>query len=149
MHFQYLALEAAQAGLSWHTILIRMEGYTTAFADWDIVKIEKYDEAKILELLQFKGIIRNRRKIEAVIHNVQPFKAIRAEFGSFDNYIWAFVDGKPIMNRLEKLEDYPATTALSDTISKDLKKWGFKFIGTTTIYAYMQAVGIVNDHMEG
>ena len=149
VHFEYLALEAAQAGLSWYTILIRMKGYATAFADWDIDKIEKYDEAKIQELLQFKGIIRNRRKIEAVIHNVKPFKAIQAEFGSFDDYIWAFVDGKPIITRLEKLGDYPATTPLSDTISKDLKKWGFKFIGTTTIYAYMQAVGIVNDHMEG
>lgn len=146
-HFEYLALEAAQAGLSWYTILIRMEGYAKAFSNWDIDKIEKYDEEKIEELLQFEGIIRNRKKIEAVIHNVQPFKSIQKEFGSFDNYIWEFVNGKPIVNDIRKLGDYPASTPLSDKISKDLKKRGFKFIGTTTMYAYMQAIGLVNDHM--
>lgn len=149
IHFEYLALEAAQAGLSWHTILKRKEGYKTAFSNWDIDKIEKFDESKILELLQFNGIIKNRKKIEAVIHNVKPFKQIQKEFGSFNSYIWGFVNNTPIQNRLQKMEDYPASTRLSDKISKDLKKRGFKFIGTTTTYAYMQAIGLVNDHMVG
>lgn len=147
VHFEYLALEAAQAGLSWYTILIRMKGYQKAFANWNIDEIEKFDEAKVEELLQDAGIIRNRKKIEAVIHNVKPFKAIQQEFGSFDNYIWGFVDGQSIVNSIETFKDYPASTPLSDRISKDLKKRGFKFIGTTTMYAYMQAIGLVDDHM--
>jgi DNA-3-methyladenine glycosylase I len=148
VHFEYLALEAAQAGLSWHTILIRMEGYRIAFSNWDIDKIENYDNDKVLELLQFEGIIRNRKKIEAVIHNVKPFKKIQKEFGSFDNYIWAYVNSKPLINEIKTVADYAASTPLSDQISKDLKNRGFKFIGTTTTYAYMQAIGLVNDHME-
>ncbi|MFT7611721.1 MAG: DNA-3-methyladenine glycosylase I [Parvicellaceae bacterium] len=147
IHFEYLALEAAQAGLSWYTILKRKSGYTTAFVNWDIDLIEKFNESKVEELLKFEGIIRNRKKIEAVIHNVSPFKTIQKEFGSFDHYIWGFVDGKPIVNNIESLGDYPATTPLSDVISKDLKKRGFKFIGATTTYAYMQAIGLINDHM--
>ena len=125
VHFEYLALEAAQAGLSWHTILIRMEGYRKAFSNWDIDQIENYDNDKILELLQFEGIIRNRKKIEAVIHNV-----------------------KPVINEIKTIADYASSSPLSDQISKDLKNRGFKFIGTTTTYAYMQAIGLVNDHME-
>tara|TARA_B110000467_G_C18060589_1_gene336012 strand:+ start:109 stop:675 length:567 start_codon:yes stop_codon:yes gene_type:complete len=147
-HFEYLALEAAQAGLSWYTILVRMEGYRGAFSDWDLDKIENYNEEKVLSLLQFKGIIRNRKKIEAVIHNVKPFKKIQNEFGSFDNYIWKYVNGKPIVNVINNKTDYVATSPLSDKVSCDLKKRGFKFIGTTTIYAYLQAAGIVNDHAE-
>ncbi len=148
-HFEYLALEAAQAGLSWYTILIRMDGYTKAFAEWDIDEIEKFDNKKVEELLRFNGIIRNRKKIEAVINNVKPFKNIQREFGSFDKYIWSFVNDTPIINHIEKIEDYPTSTTLSDEISKDLKKRGFKFIGTTTTYAYLQAAGLVNDHMKG
>ena len=147
IHFEFLALEAAQAGLSWYTILKRKHGYAEAFANWDIDEIEKYDEAKVEELLQFEGIIRNRKKVEAVIHNVGPFRAIQKEFGSFDAYIWKYVNGKTIVNSIEKEGDYDATTSLSDQISKDLKKRGFKFIGTTTTYAYMQAIGLVDDHM--
>lgn len=147
VHFEFLALEAAQAGLSWYTILIRMDGYRNAFANWDIDKIEGFGEDRVEELMLDSGIIRNRKKIEAVIHNVGPFKAIQQEFGSFDNYIWGFVGGKPIVNNMASENDFKASTPLSDKISKDLKKRGFKFIGTTTTYAYMQAIGMVDDHM--
>ena len=148
VHFEYLSLEAAQAGLSWHTILLRIDGYKKALADWNLDVIERYDEEKIQELLQFEGIIRNRKKIEAVIHNVKPFKQIQREFGSFDHYIWRFVNNQPIINKIKEISDYVSSTPLSDKISKDLKSRGFKFIGTTTTYAYMQAAGLVNDHME-
>ena len=147
-HFEYLALEAAQAGLSWYTILIRMEGYRKAFADWNLDEIKNFNEEDIRNLLQFKGIIRNRKKIEAVINNVKPFKEIQDEFGSFDNYIWNYVNGEPIRNIILNKADYVATSPLSDKVSLDLKKRGFKFIGSTTIYAYLQAAGIVNDHAE-
>lgn len=149
VHFEFLSLESAQSGLSWYTILKRRKGYNEAFADWNLDVIEQYDAAKVDELLQFEGIVRHRKKIESVIHNVKPFKAIQQEFGSFDNYIWAFVDGKPIVNRLDNVKDYPASTPLSDKIAKDLKKRGFRFLGTTTIYAYLQAAGLVDDHMTG
>jgi DNA-3-methyladenine glycosylase I len=145
-HFEFLILEGAQAGLSWSTILKRREGYRQSFANFDPEKVAKFDERKIQELLQFKGIIRNKLKVRSAVTNAQNFLEIQEEFSSFDNYVWQFVDGEPIVNHWKSLKEVPATTKESDALSKDLKKRGFKFIGSTIMYAYMQACGLVNDH---
>ncbi|MCT4594159.1 MAG: DNA-3-methyladenine glycosylase I [Anaeromicrobium sp.] len=146
VHFEFLVLESAQAGLSWITVLKKRENYRLSYDNFDYEKVALYDEKKIEELLSNKGIIRNRRKIESSINNANRFMEVQREFGSFDNYIWSFVDNKPLINRWATLGHLPASTSLSDKISKDMKKRGFKFIGTTIIYSYLQAVGIVNDH---
>lgn len=145
--FEFLILEGFQAGLSWITILKKRESFRAAFDDFDYQKIAAYNESKIESLMHNGGIIRNRAKIEAVIINAKAFMAVQREFGSFDKYIWGFVGGKSIINAFESIADLPASTLLSDTIAKDLKKRGFKFVGTTTIYAFMQAIGMVNDHL--
>ncbi len=147
--FEFLILETFQAGLSWITILRKRENFRKAFDNFDYKKIAKYNQKKIDELLQDAGIIRNKLKINATISNAQSFMKIQDEFGSFSTYIWEFVDGKPIKNKFKNLNDIPANTLLSDTISKDLKKRGFKFVGSTVIYANMQATGMVNDHEVG
>jgi DNA-3-methyladenine glycosylase I len=145
--FEFLILEGVQAGLSWHTVLKKRENYRKAYDGFDPVKVAAYDEQKIAGLLQNEGLIRNRLKIAASITNAQRFLEVQKEFGSFANYIWSFVDHKPIINHFESLKDLPATTPLSDKISKDLKKRGFKFVGSTIVYAHMQATGMVNDHL--
>ena len=145
--FEFLILEGAQAGLSWITILRKRENYRAPFDDFDPEKIAKYDETKIVELLQNSGIIRNRRKIDATITNARLFLQVQKEFGSFDNYLWSFVDGKPVKNCWADMKSVPASTPLSDILSKALVKKGFKFVGTTICYSLMQAVGIVNDHV--
>jgi DNA-3-methyladenine glycosylase I len=145
-HFEFLILEGAQAGLSWSTILKRREGYRSAFADFDVQEVAKYDENRIQSLLMDKSIIRNRLKIKAAVTNAVAFISLQEEFGSFDSYIWSFVNYKPIVGEWKKLSDIPATTKESDALSKDLKKRGFKFVGSTIIYAHMQACGLVNDH---
>jgi len=145
--FEMLTLEGAQAGLSWITVLKKREAYRVAFDGFDPRQVACYDESKIEELMANEGIIRNRLKINAAITNAKLFLEIQEQFGSFDKFIWAYVDGKPIVGHREGLDDIPATTPLSDEISKDLKKRGFKFVGSTIIYAFMQATGIVNDHM--
>ena len=144
--FEFLILETFQAGLSWITVLRKRENFRRAFDHFDYKKIAKYSPEKIEELLQDSGIIRNRLKIKATISNAQAYMKIQEEFGSFSSYIWGFVDHKPIKNAVQSIEQIPATTALSDTISKDLKNRGFKFVGSTVIYAHMQATGMVNDH---
>jgi len=144
--FEFLLLETFQAGLSWITILNKRNNFRKAFDNFDYQKIAKYSETKYNALLQDSGIIRNRLKIRSAITNAQLFIEVQKEFGSFSKYIWSYVDGKPIINQFLKREDVPATTSLSDTISKDLKKRGFKFVGSTVVYAFMQAVGMVNDH---
>lgn len=146
-HFEFLVLESAQAGLSWITILRRRENYRKAYDYFDPVKVAKYDEKKINELLNNPGIIRNRRKIEASINNAKQFLEIQQEFGSFDEYLWKFVDNKPVVNSWKNISEIPVNTELSDEISSDLKNRGFKFIGTTIIYSHIQAVGLVNDHI--
>ncbi|SHJ47935.1 DNA-3-methyladenine glycosylase I [Arenibacter nanhaiticus] len=144
--FEFLILETFQAGLSWITILRKRENFRKAFDNFDYQKIALYQEDKISDLLQDAGIVRNKLKVRATVTNAQAFIQIQQEFGSFSNYIWGFVDGKPIQNNLTSHKEAPATTPLSDTISKDLKKRGFKFVGSTVIYAHMQATGMVNDH---
>ena len=144
--FEYLILESAQAGLSWYTILKRRDGYRKAFANFDVKAVAQFTEEKVEELLLDTGIVRHRGKINAAINNAKLFIAIQQEFGSFSDYMWGFVDHKTIVNHWEKLEDYPATTKESDAWSKDLKKRGFKFVGSTICYAHMQACGMVNDH---
>jgi DNA-3-methyladenine glycosylase I len=144
--FEFLILEGAQAGLSWYTVLRKRENYRIAFDHFDPEKIAKYGKRKFRELLGNPGIIRNKAKILAAISNAQRFLEIQEKFGSFDAYIWKFVDGKPIVNELEELEDYPATSRESDAMSKDLRQRGFKFVGSTVCYAHMQATGMVNDH---
>jgi len=144
--YELLILEGMQAGLSWSTVLKKRENFKKAFDNFDYKIISKYDENKVEKLLLDKGIIRNRLKINSVITNAKLFIKIQAEFGSFDNYIWKFVNNKPIDGRCKSMSDIPANTDLSDLISKDMKKRGFKFIGTTIIYAFMQAIGMVNDH---
>lgn len=148
-HFEFLILEGAQAGLSWSTILKRREGYRKAFENFDVEKVAKFTDKKCEELMQDPGIIRNRLKIRAAVENAKAFLEVQKEFGSFDKYCWSFVGGKPKINKIEKLKDLPATTKESDEFSKDLKKRGFKFVGSTIIYAHMQAVGMVNDHEVG
>jgi DNA-3-methyladenine glycosylase I len=145
-HFEMLLLEGAQAGLTWETILLRREGYRKAFAGFDPVKVARFDTKKKVSLLKNPAIIRNRLKIESAVTNARAFLAVQREFGSFDRYIWSFVGGKPKVNRWTSLARIPATSAESDTLSKDLKMRGFRFVGSTIIYAYMQAVGLVNDH---
>ncbi|APV43911.1 DNA-3-methyladenine glycosylase I [Dehalogenimonas formicexedens] len=146
-HFEFMILEAFQAGLSWMTILRKREAFRKAFAGFDPSKVAKFDQQKVNELLNDKGIVRNRLKIEAAINNAKRFLEVQKEFGSFDNYIWGFVEGKPIAPDRRSLSEIPATTELSDRISQDLKKRGFKFVGSTIVYSHLQAVGIVNDHL--
>ena len=145
--FEFLILEGAQAGLSWDTILRKRQNYRKAFDDFDAEKIALYDEKKIENLLQNEGIIRNRLKINSAIRNANAFLKIVEEFGSFDTYIWRFVDDKPIINKWKTLSEVPAKTEISDAMSKDLKKRGFNFVGSTVLYAFMQACGLVNDHL--
>ena len=145
--FKMLILEGMQAGLSWVTILRKMDAFCEAFDNFDPAIIMNYDEAKIEELMQNSGIIRNRRKIESAIGNAKAYFRLCEEFGSLDNYLWSFVNHKPIINSWAKHEYVPANTALSDKISKDLKKRGFNFVGSTIIYAFMQSIGMVNDHL--
>jgi DNA-3-methyladenine glycosylase I len=147
--FEFLILETFQAGLSWITILNKRENFRKAFDNFDYNKIALYSESKYESLLLDAGIIRNKLKIKSAITNAQLFMEVQKEFGSFSKFIWCYVNDKPIINKFKKREDVPATTTLSDTISKDLKKRGFKFVGSTVIYAYMQAVGMVNDHTKG
>ncbi len=144
--FEFLILETFQAGLSWITVLRKRENFRKAFDNFDYKKIAKYNQSKIDILLVNAGIIRNKLKINATVSNAQAFIKIQEEFGSFSKYIWNFVDGKPIKNSFKNYKDAPANTVLSDIISRDLKKRGFKFVGTTVIYAHMQATGMVNDH---
>ena len=144
--FEFLTLEAAQAGLSWYTVLKKRDSYRAAFANFDPVKVAAFDDAKAAELLQNPGIIRNRLKVAAAINNAARFLEIQREFGSFSNYQWQFVGGKPQQNSIAGPEDYRATSPESDAMSKDLKRRGFKFVGSTIIYAHMQACGMVNDH---
>lgn len=146
--FEFLVLETFQAGLSWHTILKKRENFRKAFANFDYNLVAVFDDYEVEKLLKNAGIIRNKLKIKATISNAVAFKKVQEEFGSFSSYIWNFVDGKPIDNNPKTLKDIPASTPLSDTISKDLKKRGFKFVGTTVVYAHMQATGMVNDHVE-
>ena len=146
--FEFLVLETFQAGLSWITILRKRENFRMAFDDFDYKRIARYDESKYDELLLDSGIIRNKLKIKATINNAQLFMDIQKEAGSFSNYLWNFSNGKPIQNNWEQMNQVPATTDLSDTLSKALKKKGFKFVGSTVIYAYMQAIGMVNDHIK-
>ena len=144
--FEFLILEGAQAGLSWSTILKKRENYRAAFDHFDPPIVARYDESKVSELLANPGIVRNRLKIAAAIQNAQVFLAVQEEFGSFDQYIWGFVDGEPLQNAWRSMDELPANSPLSDKMSKDLKGRGFKFVGSTICYAYMQAVGMVNDH---
>lgn len=145
--FEFLVLESSQAGLSWSTILKKRKGYRNAFANFDVEKVASFDEKMIQELMDNPEIIRNENKIRSTVNNARRFIEIQQEFGSFCNYIWDFVDGTPIHNQWRSMDQVPATTERSDNLSKDLKKRGFKFIGSTTIYAHMQATGLVNDHL--
>ncbi len=145
--FEFLILEGAQAGLSWDTILRKRENYRAAFDNFDAKKIARYDEKKVAELLQDEGIVRNRLKIASAVSNAKSYLKIKDEFGSFDSYIWQFVDGKPIVNAWQNLSEVPAKTSVSDAMSKDLKQRGFNFVGSTIMYAFMQACGLVNDHL--
>jgi len=144
--FEFLLLETFQAGLSWITILRKRENFRKAFDDFDYKKIARYSEGKIQDLLQDKGIVRNKLKVRSAVSNAQAYMKIQEEFGSFSKYSWSFVDDKPIQNQVENYKTAPATSAISDRFSKDLKKRGFKFVGSTVIYAFMQATGMVNDH---
>jgi len=144
--FEFLTLEAAQAGLSWYTVLRKRDAYRKAFAGFDPEKVARYGKKQINALLNNEGIIRNRAKILAAVNNAAKFLQVQEEFPSFDSYIWRFVDGKPIVNRIKTLKDYPASSPESDALSKDLKQRGFKFVGSTICYAHMQATGMVNDH---
>lgn len=144
--FEFITLESAQAGLSWYTILKKRAGYRRAFLNFDVIKVAQMDEQDVARLMLDEGIIRNRLKITATINNAKRFMEIQQEFGSFSNYQWQFVGDKPLVNDLDKLSDYPAITEASTAFAKDLKKRGFKFLGPTTVYAHMQACGMVNDH---
>ncbi len=146
--FEYIVLDTFQAGLSWKTILHKRENFRRVFDDFDFEKIASYGEEKVLELLNYSGIIRNKLKIRASISNARAFGDVRNEFGLFDKYIWQFVDGRPQLNKWKSLKEIPATSTVSDRMSKDLKARGFKFVGSTTCYAFMQAGGMVNDHLE-
>jgi len=145
--FEFLILEGAQAGLSWDTILKKRENYRRAFDRFDYKKIARYDKRQVASLMADEGIVRNRLKIESTIDNARAFLSIQREFGSFDKYVWSFVGGKPIVNQWDGLKQLPASTPESDALSKDLRKRGFRFVGTTIIYAFMQATGLVNDHL--
>ncbi len=144
--FEFVTLEGAQAGLSWATILKKRENYRKLFADFDVEKVARYNTRKIESLLNNPGIVRNRLKVESTISNARAFIEITNEFGSFDSYIWQFTDGKPMVNRWKTMQDVPASTEISDAMAKDLKKRGFRFVGSTICYAFMQATGMVNDH---
>ena len=146
--FEFLVLESAQAGLSWITILKRRAGYQRLYAGFDAEQVARFDEARVLSMLQDQGIIRNRKKIESSINNARLFLEISEKHGSFSKYLWGFVDGKQVVNRFKSQSEIPANTPLSDTISKDLKQKGFRFLGSTIIYAHLQATGLVNDHLE-
>ena len=146
-HFEFLTLESAQAGLSWYTVLRKRANYRQAFAEFDPAKVARFNAAKIEQMLQDPGLIRNRRKISAAVENARHFLAVQDEFGNFSSYIWRFVGGEPIVNEFRTLADLPATSRESDALSKDLKSRGFKFIGSIVIYAHMQATGMVNDHV--
>jgi DNA-3-methyladenine glycosylase I len=149
-HFEFLILEGAQAGLSWATILNKREAYRKAFNDFDPVKVARFSEKRVAKLLEnpgiVPGIVRNRLKVQAAVTNARAFLEVQKEFGSFDAYVWPFVGGRPIVHRRKSIKDVPATSRESDALSRDLKKRGFKFVGTTILYAHMQAVGMVNDH---
>ena len=145
--FEFLTLEGAQAGLSWSTVLARREGYRNAFANWDAEAIARFTDKRVDKLVLDAGIIRHRQKIESTIGNARAFLAVQREFGSFDRYLWTFVDGKPIVNERDALKGVPAKTSESDALSKDLMKRGFRFVGSTICYAYMQAMGLVDDHL--
>ena len=146
-HFEFLVLESAQAGLSWLTVLKKRENYRKAYLDFDAKKVAKFGPEKVAELMNNEGLIRNLKKIEASINNAARFLEIQKEFGSFDKYIWGFTGGKPVGNKWRALKDLPPKTELSDELGKDMKKRGFKFLGSTVIYAHLQAVGIINDHL--
>lgn len=146
-HFEFLILEGAQAGLSWATVLKKREGYKNAFADFDAQKVACFDESRIQELIIDPAIIRNKLKIRGAVSNAQKFLDVQKEFGSFNAYIWSFVNNEPIINHWTEMKDCPATSKESDALSKDLKKRGFKFVGSTIMYAHMQACGLVNDHL--
>ena len=148
-HFEFLVLEGAQAGLSWAVVLRKRDAYRRAFAGFDPVKVSRFSAAKIAALLRNPGIIRNRLKVAAAVNNAKAFLAVQKEFGSFDAYVWRFVGGRPAQNRRKSMKPVPATSPQSDALSSDLKKRGFKFVGSTIIYAHMQAVGMVNDHVTG
>ena len=144
--FEFLILEGAQAGLSWITILKRRDGYRKAFSDFDVLKVSKYTQKRVERLLRDESIIRNKLKVNSAINNAKAFLKVQVEFGSFDEYLWGFVNHKPIKNKFKKLSDIPASTEISEKLSKDLKKRGFSFVGPTICYALMQAIGMVNDH---
>ncbi|MFT4929376.1 MAG: DNA-3-methyladenine glycosylase I [Phenylobacterium sp.] len=144
--FEFMTLESAQAGLSWYSILKRRDNYRQAFADFDVAAVAKFDQAKIAELLNNPGIIRNKLKIHAAVSNAQQFLDIQREFGSFNQYLWSFVGGKPIVNHFVLDSDYPSSSAESEALSKDLKRRGFKFVGPTICYSHLQAAGLINDH---
>ncbi len=146
-HFEFLILEGAQAGLSWSTILNKREGYRKNFADFDPAKVARFTNVRIEKILTDPGIVRNRLKVQAAVNNARQFLNVQKEFGSFDQYIWQFVGGKPIVNQRKSMKEVPATTKESDALSKDLIQRGFKFVGSTVIYAHMQACGLVNDHL--
>jgi len=145
--FEFLVLEGAQAGLSWETILKKRENYRRAFDNFEVQKVARYNSKKIVSLLQDAGIVRNKLKVNSAVTNAKAFIQVQDSFGTFDTYIWQFVDGKPLINRFKTLKEIPPRTPLSDTISKDLKQRGFTFVGSTIIYAHMQATGMVNDHL--
>jgi len=147
VHFEFITLEGAQAGLSWSTILKRREGYRRLFEEFDPEKVARLSDRKVEELAKNPAIVRHRKKVESVVTNAQVFLQIQEEFGTFDKYIWDYVDGKTVINHYEKIENVPAKTKLSDQIAMDLKNRGFSFVGSTIIYAYMQACGLVNDHL--
>ena len=146
-HFEFLVLEAAQAGLSWLTILRKRENYRRAYHRFDPVRVSKFGDPEVRQLLENPGIIRNRKKIEASIHNAKRFIEVQTEFGSFDAYLWGYVDGRPLVNRWKNVSQIPSKSALSEELSKDLLRRGFQFVGPTMLYAYLQAVGVVNDHL--
>ena len=145
--FEFLILEGAQAGLSWLTVLRKRPHYRRLFADFDAEQVARFDAARVETLLQDPGIVRNRLKVQAAVSNAQAFLAVQEAFGSFDRYIWDFVDGRPIVNHFERLDQVPAVTPLAETLSRDLKRRGFRFVGPTIVYAHMQATGMVNDHL--
>ena len=147
VQFEFLILEGAQAGLSWSTILNKRDGYRRLFADFDPERVARFTDRRIEKILQDPAIVRNRLKVESAVSNARAFLEVQAEFGTFCDYVWRFVDGKPIQSRIRKDSDVPATTPESDALSKDLKKRGFRFVGSTIVYAHMQATGMVNDHV--
>jgi len=149
VQFEFLILEGAQAGLSWSTILNKREGYRKAFVDFDPIKVARFTDKRVEKLLQDPSIVRNRLKVKSAVTNAKAFLAVQQEYGTFCDYIWGFVGGKPIQNKLKTDGDVPATSPESDALSKELKKRGFKFVGSTIIYAHMQAMGMVNDHVTG